>query len=1003
MATNGDILQFCGQHKRLKVREKMELLKETFTSIDSRVGTKVLWSSISRLAGKRKKLSKDKKELKSLLNQTFNSPKQNQTPQSRAPWTPRKKKLAKHLEEARKANKHLKKKLGSAEEWKNNMQCVQTELETLISEYTAAVQECDKITEDTEEKMKLMNNNNGELEKYIKEIENAFDSQSKKLQDATEKLSKWNVRNFNKREKSKKKKISICEEKLKHQDTLIAEMMARIKDLEVTNKKLTTEKVHLQKKASTLKAKLKMESPQAIVCANTEKIDKLEQEKCELEEENTMLEDTVKAMKTLETKHDKGYTNQIREVVIDLLSKNVSVKHVSSVIRTVLEKLAKMNITGHLPSETLIRTLAVEGRMLSVIQAGKAMLEGHATLHNDGSTQEKKKFNTTSVTTPSGTLSLGLYEMAEENAQAVFEGNKQTLKEVAEILAKFDSTDPEMELTNLLSMITSTMSDRGSVMKAFNSAFEEWRGEIIKDTSSSVEKVNNFYCYMHVLINMASVALDALKCFDVCAIEKKGMPTKNGRAVTEDALYAACRTFQKQCDERTGQAAAFQAFLYGKDPGRKCQFSKLIGNRCNIQFVNGAAFFFHLEDMREFLEIWKGGGTLSMSHSCLQQHLSNKVAIAGCRALGILEKRVTTPMWREILAATSILDLNRQSLTMRAEFLRLSEDASELLVPDNKTIFPGREVVDEDDVCHALLKDSEDAELDALTISALELIFSSWVILIEKQLTDYLPGGMYDNPDENLKQKSKHVPTTNVTCERSIGYRNRLHQLKPSAKTLHIESLLLLSTNHTVDWLGKLSEDDKERALETARKAAPGCIKKQKEREQEILSHRLELLRQKQDEKERKIRRVSQEKSKICEAVRQDGGEWKTPEEVEQRLCECATDSKKKEKILAQLRFHKVVLEDPLPTDKRYLVQQQMTVNGSVKKFSMSELKENLLELIGMNTLRCNNNNEEDEDEDSDQEVEQGTKYMATDRRLELIQAEKAKLKKKRDKQRERL
>eukprot|EP00058_Branchiostoma_floridae_P017731 XP_002603220.1 hypothetical protein BRAFLDRAFT_126976 [Branchiostoma floridae] len=579
MATVGDVLDFCGQHKQLKMKEKMELLKETFSSIDSKAEPKQLWNSVTRVAGRRKKLSKEKKhqKLKSLLKETFNSPKQNQTPQSRAPWTPRKKKLAKHLEEARKANKHLKKKLGSAEEWKNNMQCVQTELETLISEYTSAVQECDKITEDTEEKMKLMNNNNGELEKYIKEIENAFDSQSKKLQDATEKLSKWN------------------------------------------------------------------------------------------------------------------------------------------------------------------------------------------------------------------------------------------------------------------------------------------------------------------------------------------------------------------------------------------------------------------------------------------QHLSNKVAIAGCRALGILEKRVTTPMWREILAATSILDLNRQSLTMRAEFLRLSEDASELLVPDNKTIFPGREVVDEDDVCHALLKDSEDAELDALTISALELIFSSWVILIEKQLTDYLPGGMYDNPDENLKQKSKHVPTTNVTCERSIGYRNRLHQLKPSAKTLHIESLLLLSTNHTVDWLGKLSEDDKERALETARKAAPGCIKKQKEREQEILSHRLELLRQKQDEKERKIRRVSQEKSKICEAVRQGGGEWKTPEEVEQRLCECATDSKKKEKILAQLRFHKVVLEDPLPTDKRYLVQQQMTVNGSVKKFSMSELKENLLELIGMNTLRCNNNNEEDEDEDSDQEVEQGTKYMAMDRRLELIQAEKAKLKKKRDKQRERL
>ncbi|XP_078597123.1 uncharacterized protein LOC144873547 [Branchiostoma floridae x Branchiostoma japonicum] len=241
MATNGDILEFCGQHKRLKVGEKMELLKDTFTSIDSRVETKVLWSSISRLAGKWKKLLKEEKhqELKSYLDQTFNSPKQSQTPQSRAPWTQRKKKLAKHLEQAGMANKHLKRKLCSAEEWKNNMQSVQTELETLISEYTSAVQECNKITEDTEEKMKLMNNNDGELEKYIKELENAFESQSKKLQDATEKLSRWNVRYFNKREKAERKKISICEEKLKHQDTLKSEMMAKIEDLEVICKDLT--------------------------------------------------------------------------------------------------------------------------------------------------------------------------------------------------------------------------------------------------------------------------------------------------------------------------------------------------------------------------------------------------------------------------------------------------------------------------------------------------------------------------------------------------------------------------------------------------------------------------------------------------------------------------------------------------------------------------------------------------------------------------------------------
>ena len=90
------------------------------------------------------------------------------------------------------------------------------------------------------------------------------------------------------------------------------------------------------------------------------------------------------------------------------------------------------------------------------------------------------------------------------------------------------------------------------------------------------------------------------------------------------------------------------------------------GNRLNVLFYNGGIFYFLYNHLKHFFESVKDENKLLKAvHSDLQI----KSYLCGCRALGLINKFVTGPLWRLLESGIHILDMNKQYQKMSSLFL----------------------------------------------------------------------------------------------------------------------------------------------------------------------------------------------------------------------------------------------------------------------------------------------------------------------------------------------
>ena len=130
--------------------------------------------------------------------------------------------------------------------------------------------------------------------------------------------------------------------------------------------------------------------------------------------------------------------------------------------------------------------------------------------------------------------------------------------------------------------------------------------------------------------------------------------------------------------------------------------------------------------------------------------------------------------------------------------------------------------------------DSDDIELNILTQQALEIIFHTFVILLERQGADQLPGRKYWQPSEQLKKQAANVPTTNVVSERDFAVFHMLIRMKPAALVMTHETLIMWIHNKTSKWLDQLSENDKEHMMKDAKANVKKLKEQHKERQQRV-------------------------------------------------------------------------------------------------------------------------------------------------------------------------
>ena len=363
---------------------------------------------------------------------------------------------------------------------------------------------------------------------------------------------------------------------------------------------------------------------------------------------------------------------------------------------------------------------------------------------------------------------------------------QQTLDVFKQILSDFQQTVGSQAIAKLVTSIKNTMSDRHIVQKNFNCLLEEYPALILPevitswhDLSSeeqhSMSSLNNFFmgytCSLEWMILLHlhyynGKQLTFLKIW----LAMVGVLVRKSDSGTVRLVRTTCKALSKHGSEHKW---LFTAYLSSNGIPK----NPLASFRSNILFYD-AGTVYHISSLIEkfFTEVWQ------TSNQLLRAVLSDvKVPeyLAGCKALGLVNKMVTGPLWRVLESQDiSILDMNEKFCHLKSCLEQWSQDAVPVLTGEAVLYndFPPMK----DHIFESLVAPSV---YDATVQEVLEILFNAFSTLISRLVADHLPDGKYHNPSTKLITETKSVPTTNVIGERDFAnlidfcVRNRMQAL----------------------------------------------------------------------------------------------------------------------------------------------------------------------------------------------------------------------------------
>ena len=158
------------------------------------------------------------------------------------------------------------------------------------------------------------------------------------------------------------------------------------------------------------------------------------------------------------------------------------------------------------------------------------------------------------------------------------------------------------------------------------------------------------------------------------------------------------------------------------------------------------------------MDVLKADGNAGEIVKNLSDRIHSKVPLAGAGALGIVHTCVTGPFQTAFdKVCDNILDMIPHCIQLRAALEKFSDFASDLFCHP-RSVFPGIPMHHSKDT-EELFKDTNDAELDALPILAVQLVLKNHLILFERQAEMYLLGG--EHAEGKDREIVRDCPPTN--------------------------------------------------------------------------------------------------------------------------------------------------------------------------------------------------------------------------------------------------
>ena len=307
-----------------------------------------------------------------------------------------------------------------------------------------------------------------------------------------------------------------------------------------------------------------------------------------------------------------------------------------------------------------------------------------------------------------------------------------------------------------------------------------------------------------------------------------------------------CDTLGPRGDEKNGCHGDWLAYCASLK--KSSQPSSFRSNRFNNLFASAAGLVYHQQDILHFFELRKP--------SNLKQ--KSVLADASCQklntmllGLALMFVYITGPFWIFVRSEIHYFDQYTFIQPMREILKGMSEHPEMILqegsIPDELNAFCIRNEPAAEAVCQAREELPQDhRHLLEMVIKGLA---GEFVIALERQLADFLPGGKYGSaPTEEDRQRMAHCQLTNQVGEACFAdldytmFRNR------HASLHHHSTLNMLKRNETISkWLNSKPKEEKMKLLSKARKFGPRM--REQNRQQELI-----VLQELQADMERKRR-----------------------------------------------------------------------------------------------------------------------------------------------------
>ncbi|XP_072170908.1 uncharacterized protein [Diadema setosum] len=535
---------------------------------------------------------------------------------------------------------------------------------------------------------------------------------------------------------------------------------------------------------------------------------------------------------------------------------------------------------------------------------------------------------------------LGLRDIPTKSASDTLSTFKELLQDLDE--ATLSASDAGKKI---LANIRNTMSDRAATELKWHELLQKYRSDVLPtiqenwqnlsdEEKQPLENITSFFCGLHSLVQYAEVCEKTLDSVETSLFDGKGAGALvKGLAFKTEGngvlrlVKNASKAFARGGNEQSGVYGPFK--LFTKEFLQENGFSKVPivpfrGNRFNIMFFNAGFIFFLHKQMTSFLDSYGASNKLL---KCVEADLKEPFYLAGCRALGLISKHVTAPLWRILEdKAVHILDLP-QVYSRIQETLGKGTDNPQQFIDGQLSPFQ----VSSDAVLDSLTNASEH---DGLTCSILKNLLPA-LAQVMKSHAAHLEVETTDDQRASTKSVAKH----NKFAERVFAYLDHLMRVRPNATLLGLEATIMFSLNKTSEWLKSLPDQEAKKLISTARKHSRKLKAQFKERVESIRQQKREAMKEKEREKQRREEKRQADLEFYTQEI-QYYGLWQSEREVEEMVNSFRSDNDKVKALKSQLRFRQHVLRQTASRPEVYNFSSKGTAH------SWQTLQSNVKELV---------------------------------------------------------